>query len=220
MATPKHRTAPDCSYFVTTKCWQGRTIFQVKDIADMMIETMLVYRQQGAYLLHAFVVMPDHLHFLITPGNTTSLEKAVQLIKGGSSHRIHKALGRKSEIWQVGFYDWTIRDSADWETEVVYIHQNPVRARLVESAENWPYSSATGQFRLDATPERYAGFASGAKAPFVAVRTQGLKPLPPKEEHKTGLNPVPQGLKPVGSEGLDVGAKTPTPGAVTEEKQR
>jgi putative transposase len=184
MATPKHRTAPGCSYFVTTKCGEGHATFQVAENAEILPRTLLHYRDSGAYLLHEFVIMPD-LHLLITPSSTASLEKAVQLVKGGSSYRIHRMRGRNREIWQVGFYDWTIRDSADWETKVAYIHQNPVRARLVESPQDWPYSSATGEFRLDPTPERYAGFASGAKAPFVAVRTQGLKPLPPKEEHKT-----------------------------------
>jgi putative transposase len=182
MATPIHRTARGSSYFVTTKCWQGRAIFQVTEIAEIMLKTLFEYRARHAYLLHEFVIMPDHLHPLLTPGMHTSLEKAVQLIKGGSSHRIHKERNQKMEIWQEGFHDWTIRDASDWQAKVQYIHMNPVRARLVERPEDWPYSSGNSKFVLDSMPMGYAAIASGAKAPFLASRsTPELKLRPPKE---------------------------------------
>src|SRR5579862_10061024 len=114
MATPRHRTTAGSAYFVTTKCWQGKHVFQVPPIADIIVRTLLHYRHQNAYLLHEFVVMPDHLHLLLTPSATTSLEKVVQLIKGGSSHEIHKQRNQRMEIWQEGFHDWTIRDADDW----------------------------------------------------------------------------------------------------------
>jgi putative transposase len=153
----------------------------VCEIAELMVETLLGYRDRGVYLLHAFVIMPDHIHLLLTPNTTTSLEKAVQFIKGGSSHRIGKLRGSKSEIWQVGFHDWTVRDGGDWNAKAEYIHLNPVRARLVERAEDWPYSSASGRFQLDDAPERFK-LSSGAKAQEVAALTLGLKPQPPKEQ--------------------------------------
>ncbi len=181
MATPRHRIAPGTSYFVTTRCWQGRAIFQVPEIADILVKTLSQYRDQGAYLLHEFVVIPDHLHLLVTPGPTTSLEKTVQLIKGGSSHRIHKERNQKMEIWQEGFYDWTIRDENDWQTKVDYIRMNPVRAKLVQVPEDWPYSSASRKFDLDPIPPKYLR-TSGAKAQRAPIQTPGLKPRPPKEQ--------------------------------------
>ena len=60
----------------------------------------------------------------MTPGATTTLEKAVQLIKGGSSHEIHAQRQNKMDIWQVGFHDWTIRDGEDYRAKVRYIHMN------------------------------------------------------------------------------------------------
>ena len=187
MSTPKHRTAPGTSYFVTTKCWQSRTVFQVTEVAEILVETLFTYRDRGIYLLHEFVIMPDHLHLILTPSSTASLEKAMQSIKGGSSHHIHKRRDQKSEIWQVGFHDWTIRDYNDWQTKVEYIRNNPVRAKLVENPQDWPYSSASDKFRLDPIPAKY--FASGAKAQSEAALTPGLKPRPPKEkasEHPVG----------------------------------
>ena len=181
MSTPKHRTALGSSYFITTKCWQSRAIFQVPETAEILIETLLNYRDRKAYALHEFIVMPDHLHLLLTPSSTTSLEKSMQFIKGGSSHQIHKARKQKMEIWQVGFHDWTIRDSDDWQTKAEYIRTNSVRAKLVQRPEDWPYSSASGKFPLDPIPEKFLQLSSGAKAQTASPLSQGLKPLPPEE---------------------------------------
>jgi putative transposase len=183
MATPRHRTAAGSSYFVTSKCWQGRHVFQVPEIAEMLLQTMFHYRERDAYLLHEFVLMPDHFHLLLTPSATTSLEKAIQLIKGGSSHGIHKQRDQGMAIWQEGFFDWTMRDADDWQTKVEYIRMNPVRAKLAAKPEEWPYSSASGRFNLDPMPDRYLQFTSGAKALLAPTQTPGLKARPPKEHH-------------------------------------
>jgi len=183
MTTPKHRTAPVISYFVNTRCWQGRTVFQVSENAEILIRSLFHYREKKAYLLHEFVVMPNHLHLLLTPTTTTSLEKAIQLIKGGSSYQIHKERNQKMEIWQQGFYDWTIRDANDWRTKVEYIRMNPVRVKLVQRPQDWPYSSAAGQFTLDPMPSKYSQRASGAEAQIKSSATPELKLRPPKEQH-------------------------------------
>ena len=99
--------------------------------------------------------MLNHFHLLVTPGQTTTLEKVVQLIKGGSSHEIHKQTGNHMEIWQAGFHDWTIRDREDYRAKVRYIHMNPVKARLVERPEDWTFGSASGNFVLDPFPEKF-----------------------------------------------------------------
>jgi hypothetical protein len=122
---------------------------------------------------------------MLTPNSETSLEKTVQLIKGGNSHRIHKERGNRMEIWQVGFHDWTMRDLEDWKAKANYIYMNPVKARLCERPEDWPYSSASRKFSLDCMPEKYQNLASGAKAQFVGTFTPGLKPRPPKESEST-----------------------------------
>ncbi len=180
MSTPKHRTAPGSSYFVTTKCWQGRHLLRLPDIAIIVVRTLLHYRERNACLLHEFVVMPNHIHVLLTPAVNTSLERAVQFIKGGSSHAIHKERDQKMEVWQEGFYDWTIRDARDWHSKVEYIRLNPVRAGLVSTPEEWAYSSASGSFPLDPVPARYLQIPSGAEAPLLPAQTPGLKPRPPE----------------------------------------
>src|SRR5207249_8837994 len=112
--------APTC--FVASNTWQRRELFRAEPLARLLVDVIGHYRGDG-YLLHAYVVMPEHFHVLITP--STSLEKAVQLIKGGFSFRVKKELGASVEIWQKGFSDHRIRDAADYESHILYIHQNP-----------------------------------------------------------------------------------------------
>jgi putative transposase len=171
---PTHRTAPACTYFVTTKTWQNRPLFHASDLAEILVRRIITCRDQAAYLLHEFVVMPDHLHVMLTPTEATTLEKALQLIKGGSSHEIHKLHGHKIQIWQAGFHDWTIRDSADYAAKGEYIWMNPVRARLAERAPDWLYGSASGRFVLDVAPDRFK-LTSGAEAH--AARQGGMSEL-------------------------------------------
>jgi putative transposase len=160
-----HRTAPGFTYFVTTKVWQNRPLFQVVANAEVLFETLTHYRDQGAYLLHEFVIMPNHIHMLLTPSDTTSLEKVMQLIKGGSSHELHRRRGFKIQLWQSGFHEESVRNETDYMAKVDYIRSNPVRAGLVESCEKWQWSSASVGFPLDNPPSRWVIPTSGAEAP-------------------------------------------------------
>src|SRR5260370_18056414 len=93
-----HRTSRGSTYFVTTKAWQNTSVFQVHEVAEILIRKLLEYRSKGNYCLHEFFLMPDHLHLLLTPTASTTLEKAMQLIKCGSSHKIPRILDSDSPI--------------------------------------------------------------------------------------------------------------------------
>jgi putative transposase len=165
-----HRTSPGSTYFVTTKSWQNVPVFQVREVASIAIDKLLEYRGKGNYLLHEFVVMPNHLHLILTPTNSISLEKAMQLIKGGASYEIHRVRARKMQIWQSGFHESRIRDAIDYRSKSDYIRFNPVVAKLVERPQDWSFGSANGEYLLDPIPQglkpsiSYA-LSVGAKAP-------------------------------------------------------
>ncbi len=135
---------------VTSGTWERRSLFRNERWARLLIDTLYHYRG-SAYLLHEFVIMPDHIHVLLT--TKTSLEKAVQFIKGGFSCRAKKELGSNMEVWQKGFSDHRIRDVADCLRHVDYIRQNPVRKNLCGRVEGYPYSSAAAGFELDPVPQ-------------------------------------------------------------------
>ena len=138
------------TFFITTVTWRRLPIFRVEGRARLLIEVLLGYRDQGKYLLHEFVVMPDHIHVLLTPAVEISLERAVQFIKGGYSYRLRKL--ERIQVWQESFTNHRIRDAEDHERHCEYVRMNPVRAGLVREAAAYPFSSAGAGLRLDAMP--------------------------------------------------------------------
>src|ERR1700692_4583213 len=139
------------AFFITTVTWRRLPIFRVEARARLLIEVLFGYRDQGRYLLHEFVVMPDHIHLLLTPAPEISLERAVQFIKGGYSYRLRKE--EKIQVWQQSFTSHRIRKEEDNDTRREYIRQNPVRAKFVQNEESYPFSSASSGLRLDEMPQ-------------------------------------------------------------------
>jgi len=99
-------------------------------------------RSQKKFKISDFVVMPDHVHLQLTVNESMSIEKAMQLIKGGFSYRVRKELGYQGEICQRGFSEIRILNRSSFLKHREYIEQNPVEAGLVDSPEKYPYSSA------------------------------------------------------------------------------
>jgi putative transposase len=126
------------TYFVTSVTAQRRRIFQVTANAELMQQTLLDYRRQGRFLLHAFVIMPDHFHAILTPAPEVSLEKAMQYIKGGFSFRLKS--GRT--VWMRSFNETQILSKEKFAAAVKYIEENPVRRGLAQTTAEYPFSSA------------------------------------------------------------------------------
>jgi putative transposase len=149
---PTRDLHPHGTYFVTFSTWERRRLFVVESYVRLFLKTLYGYRKQGRFELHAFVLMPEHVHLLLTPELSITFERSIQFIKGGYSHALGVELGRKSEVWQRGFTDHRIRDAADFDVHRVYIHENPVKRGLVEAASEYRYCSAYPGFKLDGWP--------------------------------------------------------------------
>lgn len=148
-----HRAHNFGTYFVTAQTWNRRSLFHSDELAQLLVDTFSRYRQNRKFELHEFVIMPDHLHAIITPSEVT-IEGSMQLIKGGYSHAVGQT-GRKAlEIWQRGYTDHRVRDFSDYEQHRIYIHQNPVRKELCQLPEEYRWSSAFPGFELDEVPQR------------------------------------------------------------------
>jgi putative transposase len=172
----EHATNGGHTYFVTSQTYERRLFFGNERWAKLMLEVLNHYRER-AYLIHEFVIMKDHFHLLITP--KTSLEKAVQFIKGGFSFRAKRDLGYPGEVWQPGFPDHRIRDTRDYEIHRRYIFDNPVKKKYVSEAHLYPYSSASGLFELDPAPQ---WLTSGAKAREFVAGSGTAKAVPFQNE--------------------------------------
>ena len=162
MAVPKRNARIPGTYFVTSRTWESRALFLLEPNCLLFIEALENYRTTGAFALHSFVLMPDHFHILLTPSSERTLERAVQLIKGGSAHQIGKQRQSRFPVWQRGFSDHRIRDAGDYATHVRYIEQNPLRKRLTQTVNEYRWSSAAGLYSLDPIPQRLKPGANAA----------------------------------------------------------
>ena len=91
MANPYRGNTGHGTYFVTSSASQKMNLFQSQRMAELFLAVLFDYHKQGRYLLHEFVLMPNHFHLLITP--VCTLEKALQFIKGGFSYRAEEGIG-------------------------------------------------------------------------------------------------------------------------------
>jgi putative transposase len=160
MTAPRRGNTGYSCYFITASTFQKQSLFQSDRMARLFLEVLLHYRQQQRYLLHEFVLMPDHFHLLITP--TETLGRTLQLIKGGFSYRARKELGFMREIWQPSYYDRRVRDLNVYGGFREHIHRNPVKRGLAASAEKYLCSSARPEFVPDPLPQRLKPVSVGA----------------------------------------------------------
>jgi putative transposase len=140
-------SAADRTFFVTTNTAGRRRLFQVAENAELLLRLLKEDRARGRYEVHAYVIMPDHFHLILTPAPEVPLEKAMQFIKGGFSFRLKS----KTKVWQESFAWERVKDFRDYEVHRDYIHANPVRRHLCERAEEFVYSSAAGR-EIDQAP--------------------------------------------------------------------
>jgi putative transposase len=100
------------TYFITSATASRRRLFQVEQNALLLIEILEEQRKKNRFKLHAFVIMPDHVHLLLTPSPEISLEKAVQFIKGNFSFRLKSKL----DVWERSFTNHRVTDEHDYAT--------------------------------------------------------------------------------------------------------
>jgi putative transposase len=125
-------------------------------MAELLIDVLRHYVRSRKFWIHDFVVMPNHVHILLTIQGDVNLEKTMQLIKGGFSFRAKRELGFPGEVWQRGFSDVRIIDDLSLRQHRAYIDNNPVKAGLASVPEDYPYGTARLMMRKQ----------SGAKAPL------------------------------------------------------
>lgn len=107
-----------------------------------MVEEALLKWDGERYRLIAWVIMPNHVHLLLSPLEDYSVADIMHSIKSFTSHDANKLLKRTGHFWAKEYYDRYIRDSRHFASTIAYIENNPVKAKLCDSPENWPLGSA------------------------------------------------------------------------------
>ncbi len=117
----------------------GRRLLQSERNAGLLIDVLHSLVAEQRFELHDFVIMPDHVHLLLTVYDEMTIEKAMQLIKGRFSHRLSHEFGYKGEVWQRGFTEEQVINREKFEAHREYITQNPVKAGIASSADEFPF---------------------------------------------------------------------------------
>ena len=121
-------------YFLTLNCRErGRNQLCVPEIAEALIESVTFRHVAGQWFIRLFLLMPDHLHALVSfPTQGQGIQRTVAGWKGWTA----KNCGID---WQRDFFEHRLRGSEGFEEKAAYIRNNPVRAGLVETADDWPW---------------------------------------------------------------------------------
>jgi REP element-mobilizing transposase RayT len=107
-----------------------------------IVQEALLHSHGNRYHLHAWVVMPNHVHILFTPARYTAISDIMQAWKSSAAKKINQVLGRSGTVWQPDYFDRMIRDERHFRAAMTYIENNPVRAGICTQASQWPWSSA------------------------------------------------------------------------------
>jgi putative transposase len=145
MARPSRNSNPNeiarsnRTFFATTRTAMGHRLLQSGRNATLLIDVLRSNIAARKFRIHDFVIMRDHVHLLLTVRDDMTIEKAMQLIKGGFSYRLKKEFGYLGEIWQKGFSEVRVNKDEDLLQFRKYIALNPVKAGLVDVPEKFPY---------------------------------------------------------------------------------
>ncbi len=156
-------TAGGTFFFTVTLA--DRTSQVLIDHIDHLRAAMREIRRAHPFTIDAVVVLPDHLHIVMTlPAGDADFTNRWRLIKrrftdgvvksGTPVARLHSG---EPALWQRRFWEHTIRDDDDFERHVDYVHFNPVRHGFVASARDWPYSSFHSYVRRGLLPQDWGG---------------------------------------------------------------
>lgn len=123
----------DAIFFITVNCLiRGKHQLNNAPIADLLFESVQHRQQAGIWYVHLMILMPDHIHALMSFPRETSMRSVLFKWK--------EFAAKKSGIrWQRDFFDHRLRRDESYEEKAHYIRMNPVRKQLVTSPEDWPY---------------------------------------------------------------------------------
>jgi REP element-mobilizing transposase RayT len=128
---------PGRAYLVTTVTHERRPVFQSVAAGRRLVQVLMRAQSEGEADTLAYVVMPDHLHWLLVLGDQRDLSTVVGGVKGAAS----RSLGGRwhaGQLWQPGFHDHAVRSDEDLRRLARYLVANPLRAGLVSSLSLYP----------------------------------------------------------------------------------
>ena len=138
-ASPVQIVSSSRRFFVSSRADAGRNLLQSERNATLFIDVLREYVKRKKFEVVDFVVMPNHVHVILTVGPEMTIERAVGLIKGRFSYRLKDECGYMGEVWQPGFSEERIDTPEALRRCQQYIAENPVKAGLAKGPDEYPY---------------------------------------------------------------------------------
>ena len=132
-------------HFITFSCYRRALLLATPQPRRTFEETLEQVRHWYGLYIVGYVVMPEHVHLLLSEPERSSLAVALQMLKQNVAHKIAHPAG--TPFWQPRYYDFNVRSEEKRVEKLKYLHRNPVVRGLVEKPEDWEWSS----FRHHAT---------------------------------------------------------------------
>jgi len=128
----------DDLHFLTFSCYRRRALFDTSFARNTFIEALEAMRIRVSVDIHAYVVMPEHVHLLIGEPEDRLLSNAIQGLKQSVSYRLGDG---NSPFWEARYYDFNVFSEKKRIEKLRYLHRNPVNRGLVKRPEDWIWSS-------------------------------------------------------------------------------
>jgi len=136
---PRYNEENEC-HFITSVTRERKRIFQDINNVEILIETIRFYQERGDLHLLGYVVMPEHVHLMLIPQKGT-ISDIMRNIKAYSAKTIRQRARIDSDVWQDSFYDHIVTSKRDFKSKLNYMHENPLRRKIVDCLDSYPYSS-------------------------------------------------------------------------------
>ncbi|WP_243454198.1 REP-associated tyrosine transposase [Oceanisphaera pacifica] len=130
------------AYHVTICTYNREPVFSQFTNARIVISELKNLHDTYSVSSLAWVVMPDHLHWLFALNTSLTLSEVVKMLKGKTARQLNVTMQRQGAIWQKGYYDHALRQEEDIKHIARYIVANPLRKGLVERIEDYPHWDA------------------------------------------------------------------------------
>ena len=141
-------------HFITCSCYHRQAWLASPRRRDLFLIVFEAVRQRYGFVVVGYVVMPEHIHLLISEPEKGDPSRVMQAIKQGFSRRVLKAVRKRrlatqrelfalgaEHVWQRRFYDFNVWTARKRIEKLRYMHRNPVVRGLVQEPEQWPWSS-------------------------------------------------------------------------------
>ncbi len=126
------------THFITFCCHRRRTLFLSQASNETFELALERVRRTFQLYIYGYVVMPEHVHLLLSEPKQETLPAAIKSLKQGVSRRL---IGEAEHFWQKRYYDFNIRNRRQFTEKLRYIHRNPVMRELCAHPEDWRWSS-------------------------------------------------------------------------------